>query len=283
VRLSNRNERDITARYPEVRPLGEALGAREALLDGEIVAFEDGRPSFQRLQSRMHLASEAQVRRMAERQPVVYVIFDLLHLDGRSLIARPYEERRAELLELGLAGPAWQVPGHHVGDGAAMLEASRAQGLEGIVAKRIDCPYEAGRRSRNWIKIKNVRQTDVVVGGWTPGEGGRSSTLGALAIGFYDDEGKLRYAGKVGSGFTHAELMRVQRLLEPLAREDSPFEGRQPPKGTRLVDPELVAVVEYRDMTQSKTLRAPTYKGLRDDLRASAVRFPEEEEESAES
>jgi bifunctional non-homologous end joining protein LigD len=279
VRLGNRNERDITARYPEVRPLGEALGAREALLDGEIVAFEDGRPSFQRLQSRMHLASEAQVRRMAERQPVVYVIFDLLHLDGRSLIARPYEERRAQLLELGLAGPAWQVPGHHVGDGAAMLEASRAQGLEGIVAKRIDCPYEPGRRSRNWIKIKNVVQSDVVVGGWTPGEGGRSSTLGALAIGFYDDEGELRYAGKVGSGFTHAELTRVQRLLEPLAREDSPFTGRQPPKGTRHVEPELVAVVEYRDITNSGTLRAPTYKGLRDDLAASAVRFPEEASE----
>src|SRR6202008_812054 len=131
-----------------------------------IVAFEDGRPSFQRLQSRMHLASEAQVRRVAERQPVVYVIFDLLHLDGRSLIARPYEERRAQLLELGLAGPAWQVPGHHVGDGAAMLGASRAHGLEGIVAKRIDSPYEPGRRGRHWIKIKNVRQSDVVVGGW---------------------------------------------------------------------------------------------------------------------
>jgi bifunctional non-homologous end joining protein LigD len=277
VRLTNRNERDVTARYPEVRPLGEALGAREVLLDGEIVAFEDGRPSFQRLQSRMHLASEAQVRRMADRQPVVYVIFDLLHLDGRPLIARPYEERRALLLELGLAGPAWQVPGHHVGDGAAMLEASRAQGLEGIVAKRIDCPYEPGRRGRHWIKIKNVRQSDVVVGGWTPGEGGRSSTLGALAIGFYDDEGELHYAGKVGSGFTHAELTRVQRLLEPLAREDSPFTGRQPPKGTRPVDPELVAVVEYRDITNSGTLRAPTYKGLRDDLPAGAVRFPEEE------
>jgi bifunctional non-homologous end joining protein LigD len=281
VRLSNRNERDITARYPEVRPLGEALGAREALLDGEVVAFDDGRPSFQRLQSRMHLASDAQVRRMAERQPVVYVIFDLLHLDGRSLIARPYEERRAMLLELGLAGPAWQVPGHHVGDGAAMLEASRTQGLEGIVAKRIDCPYEPGRRARNWIKIKNVRQSDVVVGGWTPGEGGRSSTLGALAIGFHDDEGELRYAGKVGSGFAHAELTRVQRLLEPLAREDSPFTGRQPPKGTRFVEPELVAVVEYRDITNSGTLRAPTYKGLRDDLAASAVRFPEEASEES--
>jgi bifunctional non-homologous end joining protein LigD len=225
----------------------------------------------------MHLASEAQVRRMAERQPVVYVIFDLLHFDGRSLLAAPYEERRSELLELGLAGTAWQVPGHHVGDGAALLEASRAQGLEGIVAKRIDCPYEPGRRARSWVKVKNVQRADVVVGGWTPGEGGRTSSLGALAIGFYDDDGELRYAGKVGSGFTQAELARVMRLLEPLAREPSPFTGRQPPKGTRFVEPELVAVVEYRDITQSATLRAPTYKGLRDDLPATAVRFPERE------
>jgi bifunctional non-homologous end joining protein LigD len=280
VRFTNRTGRDITARYPELRPLGEALGTREVLFDGEVVAFEDGRPSFQRLQARMHLSSEAQVRRMAERQPVVYVIFDLLHLDGRSLLSEPYEARREALLGLELTGTAWQVPGHHVGDGEAMLAASRANGLEGIVAKRLDCPYEPGRRARNWIKVKNVRRDDAVVGGWTLGDGGRASSLGALAIGFYDDEGELRYAGKVGSGFTQAELSRMMRLLEPLARDDSPFTGRQPPKGTHFVDPELVAVVEYRDMTESGTLRAPTYKGLRDDLPASAVRFPEEAAES---
>jgi bifunctional non-homologous end joining protein LigD len=276
--LANRTGRDITARYPEIRPLAEALGDRDALLDGEVVAFADGRPSFQRLQARMHLSSDAQVRRMAQREPVVYVIFDLLHFDGRSLLATPYAERRAALLELGLTGDAWQTPNHHVGDGAAMLEASRANGLEGIVAKRLDCPYEPGRRARHWIKVKNVRRAEVVVGGWTPGEGARASHLGALTMGFYDDDGELRYAGKVGSGFTEAELARIMRLLAPLERETSPFSGRQPQRGTRFVDPELVAVVEYRDITNSGTLRAPTYKGLRDDLPASAVGFPEDED-----
>jgi bifunctional non-homologous end joining protein LigD len=123
-----------------------------------------------------------------------------------------------------------------------------------------------------------VRRAEVVVGGWTPGEGARASHLGALTMGFYDDDGELRYAGKVGSGFTEAELARIVRLLAPLERETSPFSGRQPQRGTRFVDPELVAVVEYRDITNSGTLRAPTYKGLRDDLPASAVGFPEDED-----
>ena len=214
---------------------------------------------------------------MAAREPVTYVIFDLLHLDGRSLLEAPYERRRAALLELGLAGPAWQAPGHHVGDGAALLAASRANGLEGIVAKRLDCPYEPGRRARHWVKVKNVRRTEAVIGGWTPGEGARASALGALAVGFFDADGELRYAGKVGSGFTEAELARLTALLAPLAREDSPFGGRQPERRTRFVEPELVAVVEYASLTQSRTLRAPTYKGLRDDLPASAVSFPEED------
>ena len=125
------------------------------------------------------------------------MIFDLLYLDGHSLMALPYEERRAQLLELGLNGPTWQTPAHHVGDGAALLEASRAQGLEGIVAKRLDCPYPPGRRSSDWVKVKNVRRADVVIGGWLPGEGGRSGRLGALVVGFYED-GELRYAGRVG-------------------------------------------------------------------------------------
>src|SRR6185437_17021047 len=172
---------------------------------------------------RMHLTSESQVRRLSVSDPVVYVIFDLLFLDGHSLCGLTYEQRRKLLLELGLNGPAWQTPAHHVGDGAALLAASRAQGLEGIVAKRLDCPYTPGRRSSGWIKVKNVRRADVVVGGWVEGEGGRSSRLGALAVGWYDDDGALYYGGRVGSGFTEAELKRVGRLLEPLARDTSPF------------------------------------------------------------
>jgi bifunctional non-homologous end joining protein LigD len=273
LRLQARSGRDITSRYPELRELGRALAGHEAILDGEVVAFDgDGRPSFQRLQSRMHLTSEHTVRRLSQTDPVHYVIFDLLWLDGHSLCALPYTERRERLLELGLNGPTWQTPASHVGDGAALLEASRARGLEGIIAKRLDATYAPGRRSPAWVKVKNVRQTDVVIGGWLPGEGKRTGRLGALVVGFYED-GALKYAGRVGTGFDEAELDRLGRMLADLARADSPFDGRQPPRETHFVDPVLVATVGYGEWTQTRTLRHPRYLGLRDDIDPETVEF----------
>jgi bifunctional non-homologous end joining protein LigD len=273
ARFASRRGNDITPRYPELRGLGRALGSHEAVLDGEVVAFgDDGRPSFQRLQGRMHLTSEHAVRRLSEREPVSYVIFDVLYLDGRSLMALPYDERRARLLELGLDGATWQTPAHHVGDGAAMLEASRANGLEGIIAKRRDCPYTPGKRTGTWVKVKNVRRADVVIGGWLPGEGNREGRIGALLVGYYDDDG-LSYAGRVGTGFTQAELERLHGILDPLARADSPFAGRQPPREARFVEPRLVAAVDYGEWTQARTLRHPVYKGLRDDVAPEDVHF----------
>jgi bifunctional non-homologous end joining protein LigD len=277
VRLQARTGREVTERYPELRGMGRALGAREVVLDGEVVAFgADGRPSFQRLQGRMHLTSENAVRRLSEREPVTYIAFDLLYEDGRDLMALHYAQRRERLLALGLAGPSWQAPAHHVGDGAALLEATRAQGLEGVLAKRLDCPYTPGRRSPAWVKVKNVRSTEAVVGGWMPGEGNRSGRIGALLVGLHDDEGVLRYAGRVGTGFDTAELDRLAGLLAPLARESTPFTGRQPPKAARFTEPELVCTVDYGELTQAGTLRHPVYKGLRDDVDPRAVRFPEE-------
>jgi bifunctional non-homologous end joining protein LigD len=272
LRLASRNGRDITPRYPELRDLGRALSNHDAVLDGEVVAFDaEGRPSFQRLQSRMHLASEHAVRRLAQSDPVVYIVFDLLWLDGHSLCELPYESRRELLTKLDLNGPTWQTPANHVGDGAALLDASRARGLEGIIAKRLDSTYAPGRRSPAWVKVKNVRRTDVVIGGWLPGEGKRSGRLGALVVGYHDDG--LRYAGRVGTGFDEAELKRLGGMLEPLARPDSPFEGRQPPRETHFVEPRLVAAVDYGEWTQARTLRHPVYRGLRDDVDPEAVRF----------
>jgi bifunctional non-homologous end joining protein LigD len=273
LRLASRNGRDITPRYPELRELGRVLAGHEAVLDGEVVAFDaDGRPSFQRLQGRMHLTSDHVVRRLAQSEPVAYVLFDLLWLDGHSLLGLPYSDRRERLLALGLSGPTWQTPASHVGDGAAMLEASRARGLEGIIAKRLDSPYTPGRRPGTWVKVKNVRATEVVIGGWLEGEGRRSGRLGALVVGYHED-GALRYAGRVGTGFDEAELNRLGGLLAPLARADSPFEGRQPPRETHFVEPELVAAVNYGEWTQARTLRHPVYKGLRDDLAPENVGF----------
>jgi bifunctional non-homologous end joining protein LigD len=274
IRLASRRARNITPTYPELARLGRALGAHEAVLDGEIVAFDGPTPSFQRLQRRMNLASEAQVRRVAQQVPVVYIVFDLLFLDGHSLLELPYEQRRVLLAKLELNGDAWQSPAHHVGDGQAMLDGSRAQGLEGVVAKRLDSPYSPGKRSPAWVKVKNKRTADVVVGGWLPGEGSRSGRLGALVLGFHED-GALRYAGRAGSGFTETELKRVQSLLDPLARATSPFTGTQPPKLTRFVEPAYVASVEYTELTEADTLRHPVYKGLRDDIDPNDVTRPE--------
>jgi bifunctional non-homologous end joining protein LigD len=263
--LQGRNFTDFTPRYPEVRELARELGARRLVLDGEVVAFDDeGRPSFERLQTRMHLASDSAVRRRMRDTPVTYVIFDLLYLDGHSTMPLAYEDRRRVLDALALEGPAWRTPAYHRGEGAALLEATRELGLEGVLAKRLDCPYEPGRRSSGWIKVKNVCLQDVVIGGWTPGEGGRAGHLGALAVGVMED-GRLVYAGKVGTGFTERTLAILERELQPLRRDESPFDGRQPPKGTVFVEPRLVASVEFREWTNSGTLRAPSFKGLRPD------------------
>jgi bifunctional non-homologous end joining protein LigD len=263
--LQGRNFTNFSPRYPELRRMARALGSHRAIVDGEVVAFdEQGKPSFERLQSRMHLASDSAVRRRMKDVPVTYVAFDLLWLDGHSLCELSYEERRERLEELELDGPSWRTPAYHRGQGAALLEASREQGLEGIVAKRLDSTYQPGRRSSAWVKVKNVNRQDVVIGGYTPGEGGRASTLGALAVGVMKD-GEPHYAGKVGTGFTETTLATLMKELKKRTRDTSPFVGRQPPRGTIFVDPELVADVEFSDWTRSGTLRAPRFKGLRTD------------------
>src|SRR4029079_17489250 len=264
--LRGRNGSDFTSRYPEVRELSRTLGARRLVLDGEVVAFDDqGRPSFERLQSRMHLASDSAVRRRMRDIPATYVIFDLLYLDGHSTLALPYEKRRELLEALEREGPPWRTPSYHRGGGRALLQATKELGIEGVVAKKLDCPYTPGARASHWIKVKNVHTQDVVIGGWTAGEGGRSSSLGSLAVGVSDGDA-LKYAGKVGTGFTEQTLALLKRELGPLERDSSPFSGRQPPKGTSFVEPRLVAHVEFREWTKSGTLRAPSFKGLRPDV-----------------
>ena len=263
LRFHSRNLNEITARYPELSKLNRALSSHRAILDGEIVAFDaEGRPSFSALQGRMHLTSEPQIRRLAKASPVSYVIFDLLWLDGRSLLREPYEARRARLAELALDGERWQAPDYVTGHGAELLAASREQGLEGIVAKRLDCPYDPGRRSRGWVKVKNVRREEVVIGGWTPGEGRRRERIGALLVGLPDGEGGLAYGGRVGTGFTEDELDRLARALGPLETDTSPFSGKGVPRGAVFVVPSLRCEVEFIEWTKDGRLRAPSYKGL---------------------
>ena len=276
LRLESRNLNEITSAYPEVRGLVAALGMHEAVLDGEVVAFDYSdpahpRPSFERLQRRMHVTSPSAVRRLASSTPVVYAIFDLLYLDGHSLMELPYRERRARLESLELSGPAWRVPAAHPGQGTALLDATAKQGLEGVVAKRLDSRYEPGRRGGAWVKVKNTLRQELVIGGWIPGEGRRTARIGALMVGVYED-GKFRYAGRVGTGFTEKLLDDLRRRLEPLRRDTSPFEiAPKLPREAVFVEPKLVAEVEFREWTTERVMRAPSFKGLRDDKPAVEV------------
>ena len=273
LRLESRNLKEITAQYPELARLNRSLSSHAAILDGEIVAFDDrGLPSFEALQRRMHVGSSAQVKRLAQATPVTYMIFDLLWLDGHSLIGLPYSDRRELLAALQLAGERWQTPEHLTGRAEDVLAATKQQGLEGIVAKRLDSPYTPGARNGDWIKVKNFGRQEVVIGGSLAGEGRRESRIGALLVGVHDADGALRYAGRVGTGFTDAELDRLAKLLQPLRRDGSPFEaGERPPRGAIFAEPRLVAEVEFREWTSAGVLRAPSYKGLRDDKDAREV------------
>jgi bifunctional non-homologous end joining protein LigD len=269
VRALGRSSKDITATYPELREAGERLGARPAVLDGEVVALgPDGRPNFGQLQQRMHLSGSAEIARKARQVPVSYVVFDVLHLDGQSLLDLPYDERRRRLESLGLSG-ASLATGDSFRDvpGSDVLAAARQRGLEGIVAKRRDSPYRPGRRSGEWVKVKIFATQEVVIGGWTDGSGQRSGELGALLLGIPEGDG-LRYVGKVGTGFGERERRELLRSLRPLARKTSPFGARLPPAVAALAHfarPVIVGEVRYGDRTADGHLRHPSWRGLRPD------------------
>ena len=266
VSMESRNLLDITMRYPELHGLAEAV-PDGTVLDGEVVAFaDDGRPSFQRLQSRMHVGNARQIAELQKTVPVHYVVFDVLHLAGESMLEVPYESRRerVDVLELASKSPCWLSSAAHIGDGPALLDASRTQGLEGIVAKKLGSLYTPGKRSKSWLKIKNQRRQEVVIGGWLPGSGNRSGRIGALLVGVNDESG-LRYSGRVGTGFSDKTLATLEGLLALREVDESPFADHVPQREARFVRPELVCDVEFTEWTDAGTLRHPSYKGLRDD------------------
>jgi bifunctional non-homologous end joining protein LigD len=275
VRLLSRNDLDVSRSYPEILAPPPALNGRRAVLDGELVTFDaDGRPSFGRLQERMHIADVAVARRLAERVPVVYLVFDLLALDGRSLLRAPYLERRDLLEGLGIAGTTWRVPPSFPGPGTDVLAASRENRLEGVVAKRAASTYRPGARSPDWRKIKHVRMQEVVVAGWRTGHGRRDGGIGSLILGVQGPAG-LEFVGGVGTGFTGAMLADLARRLAPLQRADPPFATPLPRAELReahWVEPQLVGEVVFTEWTGDGHLRHPSWRGLRPDKSPDEVR-----------
>ncbi len=283
VTLASRAGNDVTGGYPELAHLGAALGDRAAVLDGEIIAFDDnGHPSFEQLQRRMHVRGPG--RPLLAEVPVLYVVFDVPWLDGRLLTGEPFSERRRRLEELNLKGPSWQTspllaeaPDHE------MLAACRRIGFEGYVGKLASSPYAVGRRSKSWTKIKCFGRREFVVGGWSEGSGGRSGRIGSLAVGWVDPDAPappghpfaLHFVGLVGSGLSELLLRTLTTEFRGQATDISPF-ANPPGIPLHFVRPAVVIEVEFNKVTGAGVLRQPSIKGLRNDVDPAAVGWTNE-------
>lgn len=264
--LRSRNENDVTTSFPELSALAGPGMPADMLLDGEVVALDDGLPSFSALAERMHVSDARKARSLAVALPVTFMAFDVLRLDGVDLTARPLFERRTVLERIGLAGPNAQVPPTY-DDGEALRTATLEQGLEGVVSKRLSSRYHPGRRSPDWLKFPNRASRSVVVGGWRP-ETGSTHRLGAVLVGTPTSRG-LGYLGRVGSGLAGKEQDRVLGALQGLDVDTSPFSDEVPrmdAQGARWVRPEVVIEVQSLGLSAGGKLRQPAYRGLRPDL-----------------
>ena len=274
--LRARSSTDITARYPELTADGRPhLPVSDAVVDGEIVAFDDsGMPSFARLQNRMHLTRGREIEREVIRTPIVYLLFDLLRLDGHDLTGLPLRHRRDLLEELaGEFDAPVQVP-PVFDDADAALQTSRKYGLEGIVVKDPASPYRPGTRSESWRKLKLTRTQEVVIVGIRPGHGNRTDTIGSLLLAVPDSAGELRYVGRVGTGFTDRALRDLNALLEPL-RASAAEVSEVPPADASdalWVRPEVVGEVEFANWSPGGILRHSRWRGLRADKSPAEVR-----------
>jgi bifunctional non-homologous end joining protein LigD len=261
VRLESRTGKDLTSTYPEVREAVAAQQARELLLDGEVVAYDGEQTSFGRLQQRLGIRNPS--ADLIAENPVVYTIFDLLEVDGEDLTQRANLERRARLANVIRPRAAVQLSEAWRGDSEGRFAKACRSGWEGLIAKRADAPYVRGR-SRDWLKLKCAWEQELVIGGYTDPAGSRTD-FGALLVGYYE-QGRLRYAGKVGTGYTAATLRDLGTRLRRLETAESPFVDARPvPRGTHWVRPELVAQIGFAEWTKDARLRQPRFLGLRDD------------------
>ncbi|HWI43696.1 MAG TPA: DNA ligase [Nocardioides sp.] len=267
VTLVSRNANRITPAWPEL--LTPPAGLRDTVVDGEIIALNDrGVPDFRVLAERMHVRKAATIARLAERVPATYMVFDVLRLQGEDLCGLPLTERRRRLADLDLGRSGWQVPGSY-DDGAMLLDATRAQGLEGVVSKRVDSVYRPGQRTPHWLKFPHRFRGSFVVGGWRPqtGTSAGQGRLAALLVGEPTPAGLL-YRGRVGSGIGAKQSRQLAELLAPLTRASAPFADEVPrvdAQGTTWVEPTVVVDIDTHGEGYER-LRQPSYQGVRNDL-----------------
>jgi bifunctional non-homologous end joining protein LigD len=261
VRLESRTGKDLTGRYPEIIEALAAQRAGELVIDGEVVAFDGDQTSFSRLQQRLGVSRPS--ADLVKRFPVVYCVFDMLEIDGEDITGEPLSERRARLEKAIRQRKALQVSDAWRGDSERRYTQACRSGWEGLIAKRADAPYVRSR-SKDWLKLKCVWEQEFVIGGYTDPAGSRTD-FGALLVGYYDD-GRLAYAGKVGTGYNAKTLRELGARLRKLEVDDSPFDSVRPiPRGTHWTKPELVAQIGFAEWTNDARLRQPRFLGLRDD------------------
>jgi bifunctional non-homologous end joining protein LigD len=276
VKLNSRRGLDTTKQYPEVADDLSLQVERQMVVDGEIVAMDErGVPSFQQIQQRLGLQREADIRKMAADLPVFYFVYDLLYVDGYDLRCVPLSDRKTLLKQRLLPTSHVLLLDHFEEEGEEAYEAALTLGMEGVMAKRRDSLYESGKRSKAWLKVKGTSEDEFVIGGFTGGAGGRNSTFGSVLVGQYTDDGKLVYVGHVGTGFNDRTLATLRKRLEDLKTDQSPFDVMEPGtmrfarptknQPTTWVKPELVAAVEFAEWTNDGHLRAPSFKGMRED------------------
>jgi bifunctional non-homologous end joining protein LigD len=271
VRLVSRNQNELTRRYPELKDLAKSVKAKNAILDGEIVALDkEGRPSFSLMQQRTGFRSGGRRGPADADVPVLYYAFDLIYLDGYDWRKVALEERKKKLESILIPGDSVHYSDHYPRQGKALFELAREKGLEGIVAKKRECPYQE-RRSSDWLKIKIRHRLEAVIGGYTRPEGSRIH-FGSIVLGLYDKRGRLIHVGQAGSGFNQKSLAEIWKLLKKRETRQEPFYGEvEALRKVSWVKPELVAEIEYAEWTGGATggsgpkLRAPVFLGLRDD------------------
>jgi bifunctional non-homologous end joining protein LigD len=266
LELTSRAGNDATPSFPELAGLADTYD--DLLLDGEVVALEQGRPSFAALAERMHVLDRRRAERLAAARPVTFMIFDLLRLFGTDLTARPWSERRTLLESLDLSGPAWRVPPVY-DDGHQLFGATREQGLEGVVSKKRSSPYAVGRRSADWLKSPHLTTYSAVVGGWRPEKTNDAGRLGAVLLGMPAPGGGWRFVGRMGSGLAGKAAVPLMEALRPLTIGESPFVDTVPAldaRGATWVRPEVVVEARALELTDAGRLRQPAYLGMRTDL-----------------